>query len=63
LVGTADQVAEALLEYYKLGATTLLVRGFDPINDAEYWGRELIPLLREKVHNYLKNKVNFYVRS
>ena len=52
LVGTADQVSDALLEYYKLGASTLLIRGFDPINDAKYWGKDLIPMLREKVYKY-----------
>ena len=54
LVGTADQVSDALLEYYKLGASTLLIRGFDPIDDAKYWGKDLIPMLREKVYKYDK---------
>lgn len=49
LVGTPDQVAEALLKYYDLGITTLLLRGFDPLIDAIEYGRELIPLIREKV--------------
>ena len=34
LVGTPDTVAAALLEYYKLGATSLLIRGYDPRRDA-----------------------------
>ncbi|MCC6626608.1 MAG: LLM class flavin-dependent oxidoreductase, partial [Chloroflexi bacterium] len=34
LVGTAEQVADALVEYYKLGVNTILIRGFDPLNDA-----------------------------
>ncbi|WP_017345342.1 LLM class flavin-dependent oxidoreductase [Pantoea sp. A4] len=49
LVGTADQVSEALLDYYRLGIDSVLIRGFDPLNDAVEYGRELIPLLREKV--------------
>lgn len=49
LVGTPDQVAEALLKYYDLGISTLLLRGFDPLIDAIEYGRELIPLIREKV--------------
>ncbi len=52
LVGTADQVSDSLLNYYKIGCSTLLIRGFDPFNDAVYWGKELIPLLREKIKNY-----------
>ena len=47
LVGTAEQVADALLEYYKLGGLDyILMRGFDPLNDALEFGEELIPRLR-----------------
>ncbi len=52
LVGTADTVARALFEYYKLGARHLLIRGFDPLPDTEEYGRELIPRLRELVTEY-----------
>jgi alkanesulfonate monooxygenase len=46
LVGTAEQVARSLLEYYKLGIHSFLIRGFDPLPDAVEFGRELIPRLR-----------------
>ena len=46
LVGTAEQVADACLEYYKLGMGGFLLRGFDPLNDVEDYGRELIPRIR-----------------
>src|SRR6185437_1688870 len=49
LVGTAETVAKAMLEYYKLGATSLLIRGYDPRPDAVRYGEELIPRLRELV--------------
>lgn len=49
LVGTASQVADALLDYYELGVTTFLIRGFDPLEDAIEYGEELIPLVRELV--------------
>jgi alkanesulfonate monooxygenase len=49
LVGTPEQVAEALLAYYDLGVTTFLIRGFDPLHDAVDYGRELIPLVRAEV--------------
>lgn len=49
LVGTPDQVAAAMLEYYKLGATSLLIRGYDPVPDTEQYGAELIPRLRQLV--------------
>lgn len=49
LVGTPEQVAESLLDYYDAGATTLLIRGFDPFQDAIDYGRDLIPLVRAEV--------------
>jgi alkanesulfonate monooxygenase len=47
LVGTPDQVAEAMLRYYDLGITTLLLKGFDPLVDAIDFGERLLPRLRE----------------
>ena len=47
LVGTPDQVAEAMLRYYDLGITTLLLKGFDPLVDAIDFGKRLVPLIRE----------------
>jgi len=46
LVGTPEQVARAMLEYYKLGIHSFLIRGFDPFEDTIDFGRELIPRLR-----------------
>ena len=49
LVGTPEQVADALLDYYDLGVSTFLIRGFDPLEDAVAYGRDLIPRVRELV--------------
>jgi alkanesulfonate monooxygenase len=49
LVGTPEQVAESLVDYYDAGATTLLIRGFNPYQDAIDYGRDLIPLVRAEV--------------
>ena len=49
LVGTADQVVDALLSYADLGIDAFLFRGFDPIEDAIEYGHRLIPALREAV--------------
>jgi alkanesulfonate monooxygenase len=49
LVGTPDQVADAMLDYYDIGITTFLVRGFDPLVDAIQYGRELLPRVRALV--------------
>jgi alkanesulfonate monooxygenase len=49
LVGTPAQVADALLDYYDIGITTFLIRGFDPLPDAIDYGAHLIPLVRNLV--------------
>ena len=49
LVGTPEQVAEALLAYVDLGFDTLLIRGFQPLQDAISYGHELLPLVRAEV--------------
>jgi alkanesulfonate monooxygenase len=49
LVGTPEQVADALLAYHEVGVTTFLIRGFDPLNDAIDYGRELIPWVRAAI--------------
>jgi alkanesulfonate monooxygenase len=49
LVGTPAQVAEAMLAYYDIGISKLLLKGFDPLADARAFGDELIPLVREGV--------------
>ena len=48
LVGTPRQVADALLAYRRAGVDTVLIRGFDPLDDVIDWGTELVPLLREQ---------------
>ncbi len=49
LVGTPEQVVDALLDYYDLGITKFLFRGFDPLEDAIDYGRNLLGPLREAV--------------
>lgn len=49
LVGTPEQVANAIVEYYRIGIGSVLIRGFDPFNDTVEFGRELIPRIREGV--------------
>jgi alkanesulfonate monooxygenase len=48
LVGTAQQVVDALMAYRRAGVDTVLIRGFDPLDDVLEWGLELVPLLREQ---------------
>lgn len=57
LVGTPETVAQAMVAYYDVGATSLLIRGYDPLADAVEYGEELIPRVRELVaqRDALKN--------
>jgi len=47
LVGTPEQVAEALADYWDMGVTTFLIRGFDPLADNIEYGRSLLPLTKK----------------
>jgi alkanesulfonate monooxygenase len=49
LVGTPEQVAEALLAYYDRGVRVISARGYDLLDDAVDFGRYVIPLVREGV--------------
>ena len=49
LVGTPEQVADALADYYDLGVTTFLIRGFDPLQDNIDYGRHLLPLTKKLI--------------
>jgi alkanesulfonate monooxygenase len=49
LVGTPEQVAEVFRDYYELGVSHFLIRGFDPLIDVIEYGRELIPVTRRLI--------------
>lgn len=49
LVGTPETVAQALLDYYDLGVEILSARGYDLLDDAIDFGRQVIPIVREEV--------------
>jgi len=49
LVGTPQQVAEALCDYYDMGVTTFLIRGFDPLADTIEYGQTLLPLTKKLI--------------
>ena len=46
LVGTPEQIAAAVLEYYRLGIHSFLLRGFENPQDTVAIGRDLIPLIK-----------------
>jgi alkanesulfonate monooxygenase len=47
LVGSYEQIAEALLDYVAIGVTTLLIRGYFPEEDAADYAR-IIALVRDR---------------
>jgi alkanesulfonate monooxygenase len=52
LVGTPGQVMEALVDYYKIGVSRFLIRGYHPPRDVPEFGRSLFPMLRERIARY-----------
>ena len=48
LVGSVETVTAALLDYYDIGVTTFLIRGYDPLDDAVGYG-ELVARVRDEV--------------
>lgn len=48
IVGSPDTVADALFDYVDIGVSTLLIHGFDPLDDARAFGEILVPRLRER---------------
>lgn len=52
LVGTPEQVTEALMDYYALGVHRFLIRGYHPEQDIEQYGRDLFPRLRTAADAY-----------
>lgn len=47
LVGSYETVSESLLDYAKLGAELISIRGYDNINDSIDYGRYILPRVRE----------------
>ena len=52
LVGSTEQLADALMDYYAAGVSGFILRGFDPVEDVITIGRDLAPLLRSRVADY-----------
>ena len=49
LVGSAETVAAAILDYIDLGADLVSIRGYDTLNDAIDYGRYVVPLVRQEL--------------
>lgn len=49
LVGSPDTVTQAILDYVDIGVDTVLIRGYDPLDDVVDWGRHLLPQVRSEL--------------
>lgn len=49
LVGDPDQIVDALMDYYDIGVSRFILRGFDPVEDTVRIGKEIIPAFRKRV--------------
>ncbi|WP_219834072.1 LLM class flavin-dependent oxidoreductase [Paenibacillus sp. R14(2021)] len=48
IVGTAEQVADRLIEYAELGISTFILSGYPHLEEAENFGNKALPVFREK---------------
>ncbi|HEV3317480.1 MAG TPA: LLM class flavin-dependent oxidoreductase [Candidatus Angelobacter sp.] len=48
LVGSFEDIASALMEYKNIGISQFLFMGWPDLNEMTYFGREVLPLVREK---------------
>lgn len=48
LVGSADEIAEAILEYRAIGVTQFLFTGFPDLEQMRFFGAEIMPRIRER---------------
>jgi alkanesulfonate monooxygenase len=49
LVGSPETVAAAILDYVEIGVNTVLIRGYEPLQDAVDYGAHLLPLVRQEL--------------
>lgn len=48
IVGTAEQVADRLVEYAELGVSTFILSGYPHLEEADNFGKEALPLFHRK---------------
>lgn len=49
LVGSVQTIVDSILDYVKLGAELISIRGYDNLNDAIDYGRFILPKVRESL--------------
>jgi len=51
LLGSPEEIAEAFLEYKKIGVTDFIMSGWPEIDEVDRFGREVLPLVRDRELN------------
>lgn len=54
LVGSVQTIVDSILDYVKLGAELISIRGYDNLNDAIDYGRFILPKVRENLLDQAK---------
>jgi alkanesulfonate monooxygenase len=57
LVGSPETVAAAILDYVEIGVDSILIRGYEPLQDAIDYGRDLLPLVRQELAHRAATRV------
>ena len=47
LLGSPDELAEAILEYKRIGVSQFIMSGWPEVDEVAAFGREVLPLVRE----------------
>ena len=50
LLGSPREIADALVEYGRIGVTEFIMSGWPEVETVEVFGREVLPLVRERKH-------------
>ena len=48
LLGSPQEIAEAFLEYERIGVTEFIISGWPEVDTVNVFGREVLPLVRER---------------
>ena len=57
LLGTPQEIAEALLEFKAIGVTQFMMSGWPELDEMETFGREVLPLVRRAEENMSETRV------
>jgi alkanesulfonate monooxygenase len=55
LIGSAEEVAENLMEYKAMGVSQFILAGWPKLDEMVYFGRAVLPLIRKKEYDRVKH--------